>query len=194
MKGLGSRNTILARLRQGEGTFWQSEPDGRSRVYESVHLSNPGDIGQMDNSATGQDEPVHLSNSQGNEQLDNRMAELNGPVQLSNIPPLGKVDTLDTTPPPASAPDLSTYPDRQGVDTLDNRTDRKAPQLDWTLAVHPVGSTVSFRNPQGLTRRGTVEAVIEWPGAPEEIVYQLEGQLVPPSQVQNNGTGNGRFS
>jgi hypothetical protein len=32
--GLGSRNTILKWLEQGEATFWVSHPDGRSRVYQ----------------------------------------------------------------------------------------------------------------------------------------------------------------
>ena len=37
---LGSRGTILRWLGQGDGSWWRSETDGRSRVYEAnVHLS-----------------------------------------------------------------------------------------------------------------------------------------------------------
>jgi len=120
-KELGSRNTILGWLIQGEGSRWHSELDGRSRVYgpivqlstcptprglvdldnksqpnaEPVQLSNTQGTGQMDNSATGQNEPVHLSNSQGNEQLDNRMAKPNGSVHLSNCSDTRGEDRLD---------------------------------------------------------------------------------------------------
>ena len=35
-QGLGSRGTILRWLGQGDGTWWRSETDGRSRVYEAI--------------------------------------------------------------------------------------------------------------------------------------------------------------
>lgn len=40
-RGLASRNTLLGWLCQGEGTRWQSEPDGRSRVYSLLSTCPP---------------------------------------------------------------------------------------------------------------------------------------------------------
>lgn len=93
---LGSRNTLLRWLRQGEGTRWQSELDGRSRVYTaSVQLStcsSPRGEGGLDNGSEGAEVPgngecaslasdvepetqgVHLSSgpdTRGEDRLDN---------------------------------------------------------------------------------------------------------------------------
>ena len=95
-RGLGSRNTLLGWLRQGEGTRWQSELDGRSRVYiASVQLStcsSPRGEGGLDNGSEGAEVPgngecaplasdvepetqgVHLSSgpdTRGEDRLDN---------------------------------------------------------------------------------------------------------------------------
>lgn len=60
-RGLGSRNTLLRWLRQGEGTRWQSELDDRSRVYEPIvqlsTCSSPRGQGGLDNGSEGAEVP-----------------------------------------------------------------------------------------------------------------------------------------
>jgi len=40
-KSMGSRNTVLGRLQEGEGTRWQSELNGRSRIYKVLSTCPP---------------------------------------------------------------------------------------------------------------------------------------------------------
>jgi hypothetical protein len=78
-RGVGTRNTILGWLKQGCGTHWQAEADGRSLVYEPiVHLStcpNPRGVNQLDN-RTGPPEGQNLLSTCpggiGGDRLDNR--------------------------------------------------------------------------------------------------------------------------
>jgi len=77
-QGLGSRNTILGWLTQGEGSRWHSELDGRSRVYGPiVQLSTcptPRGLEDLDNNSQPNTEPVHLSycpDTRGGDRLDN---------------------------------------------------------------------------------------------------------------------------
>lgn len=74
---LGSRNTILGWLRQGEGTRWQAQPDGRSLVYSPiVQLSTcPG--------------------SRGADRLDNRHQAASGEEFQPETVPVGAVVWFD---------------------------------------------------------------------------------------------------
>jgi len=176
-KDLGSRNTILARLRQGEGTLWNSETDGRSRVYEPVLSSNPRGEEQVDNTSTDQPQPVltvesadlSSSSSQGEDTLDTSQPD------LSTCPNGRGVDTLDRFQQTASSDDLSNCPTPMGLDRLDNRT-RPA-------GTPEVGSTANYFDRQGIAQSGTVDLLIEWPGLPEVYAYQIDGQIVAPSRV-----------
>jgi hypothetical protein len=71
-RNLGSRGTLLRWLAQGEGTRWQSELDGRSRVYTLLsvcpRVPAPGGPDGLDNTtvaAGNLTEPVQLSTCSG---------------------------------------------------------------------------------------------------------------------------------
>ena len=97
--GLGSRNTILRRLREGIGPYWTSKLDGRSRVYEPVHLSKSPVSGQVDNTSPHQTQPVQASNSHEGGQVDNSDPEESQPIQDSNTYVLEQVDNSTGEPP-----------------------------------------------------------------------------------------------
>ncbi|MCA9469523.1 MAG: AAA family ATPase [Nitrospira sp.] len=82
--GLGSRSTILRRLSQGEGHYWNSQTNGNARVYEPVQKSRPPGSGQMDNANPSQDQPVQEPNPSNGGQTDNRQEDPSEPVHLSN--------------------------------------------------------------------------------------------------------------
>ncbi len=183
-KGLGSRNTILGWLNQGEGTQWKSEPNGRSRVYQpSVHLSNCPEAreeGGLDRFLETGDEPVHLSNGepvQGVDSLDNRTNPAEADTDLSNPPEGTYVEGFDRMPSESTTSNLSTCPGGIGTGQVDK----------WTGLSHGVcraGSYVAFVDSHGAIKGGTVEVAVEWPGYPEELSYIIDGRVVPPSRIQ----------
>lgn len=199
-QGLGSRNTVLARLRQGEGSRWRSEPDGRSRAYEPlVHLSTcPTPRGEdgLDNSSQSLQRPVQLSNCpevREEDGLDRFPRTGDEPVHLSNGEPVQGVDSLDNTTEQVEGFDrmlsqsttsnLSTCPGGIGKDKLDKWTDHCAAgglsHLPSPRKEDLNHGRLNFADP------AEIQAVVEWPGYPEEICYLIRGLPVPPSRFAN---------
>ncbi len=208
-KGLGSRNTVLLGLHQGEGKYWRSDPDGRSRVYEPlVHLSicpTPRGEDGLDNSSQSLQQPVQLSNcpdAREEEGLDRFLRTSDEPVHLSTGASVQGVDSLDNRTNPAEADtDLSNPPEGTYVEGFDRMPSESTTsnlstcpggigtgQVDkWTGLSHGVcraGSYVAFVDSHGAIKGGIVEVAVEWPGYPEELSYIIDGRVVPPSRIQ----------
>jgi len=223
LKGLGSRNTVRRRLSQGEGRYWHSRTNGRTRVYEPVHVSTCPVSGQVDNTSPHQNQPVHVSNPRDGGQVDNSHPAESQPVQGSDSSDL---EPMDTTPIEHPEPvHLSNSLASGHVDNRETAKERSVHlprpsvirKVDTSLPIHlhdlsnlsttpvsgqvdtspaiplddpGIGSTIHFLYRHGYFSQGLIESILEWPGLPEDIVYQTgDGRCVPPSRVRQKSEG-----